>query len=441
VSPRSVHTGARTRPALRLVADVEQGSEARSGRARVDRSMKDANRLTMLVAALSCFGLVIVLSASSVASITSNGSPWSLFEKQAMWTAIGTGAFWLFGRIELSRLRRAAVPLLVGSGLLLLAVFAPGLSSGAVSGSSRWIGAGPLKIQPSEFSKLACCLFAADLVARRFGARDERRELIYPLFLVLGAFALLILKQPDMGTAIVVCCIGLAVIWSAGISRMLFLRIVCLLGLVGGVFSLAAPYRRARVFSFVNPFAHASTTGYQVVQSLVAMGSGHLTGTGLGSSAAKWGFLPNAWTDFIFAIIGNELGLAGSVAVLLAFALFCWLGLRIAAAAQDRFASMLAIGITAWIGCQAIINIGGVIGVMPETGIPLPFLSSGGSSLVVTFAAVGLLVNIARRDGATSTAAVDDRRPAHRPAPRPKPTPELVGALAGSRASRAQRAR
>jgi cell division protein FtsW len=360
------------------------------------RARRDASRLTVLVVALNCFGLVIVLSASSVASITESGSPWSLFEKQAMWTVIGAGAFIVASRVDLALLRRAAVPLLVLCGFLLVAVFAPGLSSGAVGGSSRWIGAGPLKIQPSELSKLAFCLFAADLVARRAGATDQRRQIVYPLFTVLGACALLILKQPDMGTAIVLCCIGLSVLWAVGIDRSIFLRLVSVLAVAGGLFALVAPYRRARLLSFVNPFAHASTTGYQAVQGIVAMASGHLTGTGLGNSAAKWGFLPNAWTDYIFAIIGNELGLFGSIAVLCAFAAFCWLGVRIASRTGDLFTSLLATAITCWIGCQAIINIGGVVAVMPETGIPLPFLSSGGSSLVVTLAAVGILVNIAR---------------------------------------------
>ena len=360
--------------------------------------------MTVLIAGLSCFGLVIVLSASSIASITSNGSPWSLFEKQAMWTVLGTVAFIVASRVELVVLRRAAIPLLVICGFLLVAVFAPRISSSAVGGSSRWIGIGPLIIQPSEISKLAFCLFAADLVARRSGADDERRQIVHPLFTVLGVFALLILKQPDMGTAVVLCCIAMSILWSSGIDHRLFARVVLLLTVVGGMFALIAPYRRARLFSFVNPFAHASTTGYQVVQSLEALGSGHITGTGLGGSVAKWGFLPNAWTDFIFAIIGNELGLIGSVAVLLAFAAFCWLGIRIAMRAQDQFSSLLATGITCWIGAQAIINIGGVVGVMPETGIPLPFLSSGGSSLVITFAAVGILVNIARANGTTRRA-------------------------------------
>jgi cell division protein FtsW len=425
------------RPVLSVVGDpiVDDAPEsrARSNGHSLHRHLgwRDANRLTVLVAALSCFGLVVVLSASSIVSITASGSPWSLFEKQVMWTVIGAGAFLLASRLDLGLLRRASVPMLVVSGGLLVAVFAPGISSDAVGGSSRWIGAGPLKIQPSELSKLSICLFAADLLARRADVEDQQRQIVYPLFTVIGVFGLLILKQPDMGTTVVLCVIGLSLLWAAGIERMLFVRLVSLLCVGGGIFAFAAPYRRARLFSFVNPFAHASTTGYQVVQSLEALGSGHITGTGLGTSAAKWGFLPNAWTDFIFAVIGNELGLVGTTAVLLAFAGFCWLGVRIAARTTDRFTSFLATGITCWIGSQAIINIGGVVGVLPETGIPLPFLSSGGSSLVVTLAAVGILVNISR---STARAARSPKEPST------DPRHETRGAARSSTAVRRVRA-
>jgi cell division protein FtsW len=441
--------GGSGRPILRLVEPGRPQTprvtpEERNANREL-RGRRDASRLTVLVAALSCFGLVIVLSASSIASITSSGSPWSLFEKQAMWTVIGAGGFFIASRMELAQLRRASAPLLVICGVLLVAVFAPGLSSGAVGGSSRWIGAGPLKIQPSELSKLAFCLFAADLVARRAGAQDARRSIVYPLFTVLGVFALLILKQPDMGTAIVLCCIGLAILWASGIDRGIFLRVVAVIASVGGMFALVAPYRRERLFSFINPFAHASTSGYQVVQSLVALGSGHVTGTGLGGSVAKWGFLPNAWTDFIFAIIGNELGLVGSTAVLVAFAAFCWLGVRIASRTEDAFMSYLAIGITCWIAGQAIINIGGVVGVMPETGIPLPFLSSGGSSLVVTLAAVGILVNISRAPALararSKSAGTNGERSRSAPSRKRRPAPSHQARADRRGASRSVRAR
>jgi cell division protein FtsW len=390
-------------PAPETPATSSPGSKSRIGRQRADRA-RDGRRLVLLTAALSCFGLVVVLSASSVASITADGSPWSLFEKQVLWTLIGVVVFVPASRIELATVRRFAVPFALATTILLLVVLAPGIGQ-ITSGSSRWLGAGPIRIQPSELAKLAFAIFAADLVARRYDRRDQRRAIVYPLLGALVVMAMLIVRQPDMGTAVVLCLIGVAVLVGGGIECGILLRIFVVFAAAGAIVALAVPYRRARLLSFLNPFAHASTTGYQVAQSLTTLGSGHLTGTGLGGSPAKWGFLPNAWTDFVFAIIGNELGLIGSLVVLVAFGLFAWLGLRIAARTPDRFAGLLATGITCWIVAQALINIGGVVDVIPETGIPLPFLSSGGASLVVVFAAVGLLVNIARHDAPTATAA------------------------------------
>ncbi|HLI15100.1 MAG TPA: putative lipid II flippase FtsW [Acidimicrobiales bacterium] len=355
----------------------------------------DARRITALAALLTAFGLVMVLSASPVVSIVDYGSAWSLFERQLLWSVLGVLGFALARRVDLARLRRLAVPLLVGTTLLLLAVLAPGIGRSA-GGSSRWIGAGFVRIQPSELAKLAFVLFAADLVCRRAGARDELREIVRPLALVLAFLGVLILKQPDMGTAIVLVCICGLVLFAGGVRTRLLVGGLGLVALAGGALALAAPYRRARLLSFVNPFAHATTTGYQVVQSLAALGSGHLTGAGFAGSATTYGLLPNAQTDFIFAVVGNELGLLGAVGVVLAFLAFGWVGLRIAAHAPDRFSALVAVGVTGWIVCQALINIGGVTGILPETGIPLPFLSFGGSSLVVVLVASGLLANVAR---------------------------------------------
>ena len=398
----------RAAPALRVVKS-EPRAQRRASRTDLEQlGRRDATRLSMLTAAINGFGLVIVLSASSVVSIATYGSPWALFERQLLWTFFGLIAFFVCSRFDLRRLRKLAPTILMATVAMLVFVLAPhiGKSSG---GSSRWIGAGPIKIQPSEFAKLAFALFAADLVARRDGARDQVQTVVRPLVTVLAFTALLILKQPDMGTAIVLVVIGAAVLYAGGIERRVLATVFGALAVVGSILALAAPYRRARLFSFINPFAHASTSGYQVVQSLIALGSGHLFGTGLGGSVAKWGFLPNAQTDFIFAVIGNELGLIGELIVILSFVGLGALGLRIAARTADRFSALLATGITCWLVAQALINIGGVIGVMPETGIPLPFLSSGGSALVVALGAVGLLVNIAR-DPARRTAPPPRRR-------------------------------
>jgi cell division protein FtsW len=266
----------------------------------------------------------------------------------------------------------------------------------SVRGSSRWIGTGQFRVQPSEFAKLAILLFTADILARR-GAKGSARSALRPVVLVFCVAAFLVMGQPDMGTTLVLGCIVLSLLFVGGVELRTLGGLVgvaaggaLLLGLVEG-------YRRARLFSFLNPWKDAGNTGYQIVQSLVGLASGHWTGLGLGASRAKWGFLPNAYTDFIFAIIGEELGLIGTLLVIGLFVAFAILGVRTALKAPDRFGALLAAGITAWVVGQALINIGAVIGVLPVTGVPLPFVSFGGSSLVITMGAAGILLNIARQ--------------------------------------------
>ena len=364
-------------------------------------------------------------------AIADYGSPWALFERQVMWIAVGGAGFAVAARL---RPRPGCVGsrcrLLVVGFFLLVVVLAPHIGKTA-GGSSRWIGAGPVRIQPSELAKLAFAVFAADLVARREHRSDHFGSLVRPLGVVLAAAGILILKQPDMGTAIVLVCIGAAVLFAGGVHGRMLAGVVAVLVGLGSIVALAAPYRRARLLSFVDPFAHASTTGYQVVQSLSSLGSGHLAGAGIGAPFANW-FLPNAQTDFIFAVVGNDLGFAGAALLLVAFAAFGWLGIRIAARTQDRFASLLVTAITCWVVFQALINVGGVIGILPETGIPLPFLSFGGSSLVVVLVATGLLVNIARRPRALvgerprAATSPSSRRRADAPERRAAPPPSAT---------------
>jgi cell division protein FtsW len=322
-----------------------------------------------------------------------------------MWTAIGAFAFLLAARVPIERVRKFIPLMLLVTAAMLIAVLVPGFGTSA-GGSSRWIGVGPLSVQPSELTKLVIALFLADLVERREDHRDEVRDLVRPMLIVLGFFAILIVKQPDLGTALVLACMSIGALYIAGVRRIVLVGVVTLLGSVAALVALVAPYRRARLFSFVNPFGHASSTGYQVVQSLIALASGHVGGTGVGSSVAIWGWLPNAQTDFVFAVVGAQLGLIGAAVLIATFVILGWTGLRIAGRAEDRFSCLVATAISCWIVCQAIINIGGVVGALPETGIPLPFVSSGGSSLVVVLAAMGLLARISRR----STAALRARQ-------------------------------
>lgn len=352
--------------------------------------------LVSVVGALCVAGLVMVLSASAVSSLRMFGTPWSYFERQGLYLVAGAVAFVVAHRVSMQRWRRLARPLFVVATAALLAVLVAGRSAG---GAARWLGSGSLQFQPSELAKLALVLFAADVLARREGKRDWMYRCT-PVLVAMVAFVLLIMKQPDMGTAVVICCIGAAILFSAGMPARAMVGLGAAGALAGTVFATTASYRAARLTSFLDPFAHASSTGYQSVQGLIALGAGHWTGTGIGQSLASWGYLPNQYTDFIFAVIGQEAGFAGSLVMLGLFALLCVVGMRVSWSAETTFEALVAAGATAWLASQAVINIGAVAGVLPVTGVPLPFVSYGGTSLVIVLFATGLVANIARRAGA-----------------------------------------
>ena len=362
---------------------------------RPRRGSSAALLLVGVVTILVIGGLVMVLSASSVEALRLYGNSWLFFQRQLLWVALGIAAMLLTIRIDYRRWRRFAVPMLLLSGGLLVLVIIPGLGISA-RGSSRWIGTGSFRIQPSELAKFALLVFAADVLARRPDPRHDLPLVMRPILLALGAVALLVMAQPDMGTTIVIGFTVLALLFAGGVPLRIMGGLMSGLAVSALALGLHASYRRARLLSFLNPWKDAANTGYQSVQSLVGLGTGQLTGVGLGASRAKWGFLPNAHTDFIFAIIGEELGLVGSLLVVVLFAAFAVLGVRAAVRAPDRFGSLLAVGITAWIVGQAVLNIGTVIGLLPITGVPLPLVSFGGSSLVITMAAIGVLVNVTR---------------------------------------------
>jgi cell division protein FtsW len=352
--------------------------------------------LLALVAVLNLIGLVMVLSASSVQALRAYGSPWYFFERQLLWLTVGLGVFAVAVRVDYHRWRRFAMPAIAISVALLLAVMVPGLGI-SVSGSARWLGFGSWRIQPSEMGKLALVLFSADVLDRRSGRINEWRYSMVPIIVIFGAMAALVMAQPDMGTTMVMACIILAALYSAG-SPMPPMIAVLAGGLGATVLmAVAAPYRWRRMTSFLHPFADASNTGYQSAQGLVALGSGKLAGLGLGASRASWGYLPNGQTDFIFAIVGEETGLIGALLLVSLFVALAVIGIRVACRAPDRFGSLVAAGITAWIIGQAVINIGAVVGLLPVTGVPLPFVSFGGSSLVIALAAVGILGNVAKQ--------------------------------------------
>jgi cell division protein FtsW len=353
--------------------------------------------LVATVAVLNVVGVVMVLSASSVASLTNYGSPWYFFFRQIIWTLLGLGAFVFAVRFDYRRWRALVRPLLIASVVLLVVVLVPGIGI-YVSGSRRWLGAGMFRFQPSELAKLALLLYAADLVSRRGREVHDWRRVVRPVLLVLALFAALVMREPDLGSAMVLAIVVLAVLVAGGVKKR-HLAVVFGLGISAVTFlALAEPYRRTRMLTFLDPFADASNSGYQISQSLIALGSGGFTGVGLGAGRAKWNFLPNAHTDFIFAIIGEELGLIGCFLVMALFTAFAIFGARAALRAPDRFGALIAAGATVWVVGQAVINIGAVVGLLPVTGIPLPFVSFGGSALITTMLATGILVNIARQE-------------------------------------------
>lgn len=356
--------------------------------------------LLVVVGALTTLGLVMVLSASSVQALRVHGSSWYFFNRQVLWVLLGVTALVVTSRVDYRRWRPVAVPMLGLSIGLMLLVLAPGVGI-RVSGSSRWLGAGPFRMQPSELAKLALLLFSADLLARRADRIREWRETTRPVIGFFLVVAILLLIQPDLGTTLVTGSIVLAVLFLAGTPMSWMAGLGAGAGMLTLLLAKVEPYRWRRMTSFLNPFADASNTGYQAAQGRIALANGGLSGVGLGESRAKWGFLPAAHTDFIFAILGEELGLAGSLTVVALFGGFAYLGARAALRAPDRFGFLIAGGITAWVVGQACINIGAVVGLLPITGVPLPFVSSGGSSLVPMMAGVGMLLNVTRQ-GRTS---------------------------------------
>ncbi len=352
--------------------------------------------LLLVVGALTVLGLVMVLSASSVQALRTQGSSWYFFNRQLAWVALGAAALVATSRVDYRRWRKVAVPVLGVSMAMMVLVLVPGVGI-RVSGSSRWLGVGPFRLQPSELAKLGLLLFSADLLARRSELIADWRQTTRPVVGFFLAVAVLLLLQPDLGTTLVTGTIVFGVLFLAGTPVTWVAGLASAAGAVTLVLARVEPYRWRRMTSFLNPFADAANTGYQAAQGRIALANGGLTGVGLGQSRAKWGFLPAAHTDFIFAILGEELGLAGSLTILSLFATFTYLGARAAFRAPDRFGFLLAGGITAWIVGQAAINIGAVVGLLPITGVPLPFVSSGGSSLVPIMAAMGMLLNVTRQ--------------------------------------------
>jgi len=347
------------------------------------------------VVALVGIGLVMVFSASSATAYAQHGDIAYYLKRQLVWLAVGlTGAYALY-RLDYRRLRGIAPYLLVAAVIGLLLVFVPHVGLG-VNGGRRWIGTGGLSLQPSEFAKLALVIYLSAVLSTRGDRITSLSRGLVPLCVPVAIMAVLVLKEPDMGTASLLIFVAFALFFAAG-ARVVHLMAVLFTTLPFAALTVfASPYRRARVFAFVDPWRDPLNTGFHIVQSLLALGSGGLFGVGLGASRAKFFYLPEQYTDFIFSVLGEELGLIGTLVVVALFVTLAYRSVRIALAAPDRFGFFLAIGCAAMITIQAFVNIGVVSSSWPVTGVPLPFISFGGSSLVVNLLAVAIIANVGR---------------------------------------------
>jgi cell division protein FtsW len=348
---------------------------------------------------LIAFGAVMVYSASSGTTLLSQGGDSSEYLKRYLFSAaLGLAAMAYFSRHGVAAVRRLTpIILAVAVGGLVL-VLVPGFGLEA-NGARRWLGAGPLQIQPSELAKLALVLYAAALIASK-PSRTRSLEGVRPLILVAGAISGLILLEPDLGTAIVVCLTLGALLVVGGVRMRHLMTLAGALMFLAFVFALLEPYRRARLTAFLDPWSDAQGGGFQSVQAMIAIGSGGPFGVGLGQSVQKLFYLPEAHTDMILAVIGEELGFAGISFVLFLYGMIAYAGLRAARTARDLYSKLLAAGITSVILLQATVNFFAVLGVLPLTGVPLPFISYGNSNLIVLLAGMGILINVAQSRGA-----------------------------------------
>lgn len=349
---------------------------------------------------LVCVSVVMVYSALAGKVMEATSVPVQLMARQATWVIVGALLMVVVMRVDYRAWQHPTVINTAVGGvfaaLLLLAVMKLLGAGHTVKGAVRWLGVGSIGIQPSEFAKLAVILFVAKLLSQRLERINDLRSVVVPVASMLGAMALLILYQPDLGTTVSICIVAFSMLFAAGLS----LQYISLSALVATpvlyVLVWLVPYRRARVLAFLDPWADPLGSGFQVIQSLIAVGTGGVFGRGLMEGLQKLRFLPEPHSDFIFAVIAEETGLLGALAVLLALVVIAWRGLRIAANAQDRFGTFLAIGLTTMMAVQGLINISVVLGLLPTKGLPLPFVSSGGSSMLVNLIGLGILLNVSQ---------------------------------------------
>jgi cell division protein FtsW len=398
---------------------AEVSERVRAARALLDRPLTSYYLIAGITTLLLCLGLVMVLSTGSVANLSQGQSPYQDFEVQLAGVVVGVPIMWVAARCQPRLFRAVAYPLLAVSIVGLCLVLIPGVGR-QENGASRWIPLGPLTVQPSEVAKLALAVWGADLLARKekLGMLVDWRHMLMPLLPGTGVLALLVMGGDDLGTTSILLIIFLALLWFAGTPGRVFAALLILMGLVVVLLMVTDSYRSARLTMFLsssptntNPLGQ----NQQSIQGKYALGSGGIFGVGLGASREKWGWLPESTSDFIFAIIGEELGLVGTLCVTALYGGLAFAGLRVARRAPDTFSRLLCAAITVWIVGQAVVNIGAVIGVIPITGVPLPLVSQGLSSALVTMVGLGMLMSFARREpGAAQALAARGPSPGSR---------------------------
>jgi cell division protein FtsW len=409
-----------------------RGARPTKGLRRERHAMDHA--VLISVVALAAIGIVMVYSSSAIRSYLQTDDTLAIVGPQILWAALGMIAMLVMSRIDYRLLRLISIPVYLGAVALLVLVLLPPigpLEPRSVGGAARWLQIGPLPaIHPAEFAKLALVIYLAHLLASRGTEIRSFWRGTLPFLIVAGTVVFLIFREPDLGTTIVVAATALTMFFVAG-ANLVHLAILGLLGL-GGVAAIGLRgYQLARIQAWLDPWADPLGAGFHTIQGLLALGLGGVLGSGLGESRLAGGlYLPNAWNDFIFAVIGEELGFIGAGLVIVLFLVLAYQGTRVAMAAPDTFGALLAAGITAWLCIQAFVNIGVVVALFPVTGITLPFVSAGGSSLIISFAAVGILLSISREtveQGSWNDAPADRGRRngrAHLPGPGRRPVAE-----------------
>jgi cell division protein FtsW len=408
----------RNEPAGAEAPEAEVSAEvAKVGAARIrfndwlGRPMTSFHLIISVAGLLTTLGLIMVLSASGVRSYGADGSAWVIFGKQVMWTIIGLIGCYAALRMSVRFIRRVAFSSYVITIILLVLVLVPGIGNLA-NGSRKWFVIAGFSMQPSELAKIAFAIWGAHLLAARRLERASLRELLVPLVPAAVIALALIVAQPDLGQTVSLGIILLALLWYAGLPLRVFGASLFAVVVAGAILAMSAGYRSDRVRSWLDPENDPQDTGYQARQAKYALAHGGIFGDGLGQGSAKWNYLPNAHNDFIFAIIGEELGFVGAFGLLALFGLFAYTGMRIARRSADPFLRLLTATTTMWVLGQAFINIGYVIGILPVTGLQLPLISAGGTSTAATLFMIGIMANAARHEPeavATLRAGRDDK--------------------------------